>query len=78
MMTSLTQCKHFSISSCTRDAVNQCLIRFLISVLGEVGDVTSIPAPQSIADDFEFEKDAIEAIKSIQRAQANGITSEVP
>ena len=41
------------------------VIRFLINVLGRIGDVTAIAALQEIADDPEFGRDAIAAIEGL-------------
>ncbi len=48
-------------------SANRNLIRFLIDTLGRIGDATAIPTLQAIVDDREFGKDAIQAIKSIQK-----------
>ncbi len=48
-------------------SANRDVIRFLIHTLEKIGDATSISTLQPLVDDREFGKDAVQAIKSIQK-----------
>lgn len=50
-----------------KGAVDSSTIRFLIGALGRIADPMAIPTLEQIADDPEFGRDAIQAIKSIQK-----------
>jgi hypothetical protein len=51
-----------------RGSADRNVVRFLINELGRIGDVTAIPTLQAVANNQEFGKDAIAAIKLIQTA----------